>query len=131
VQQDRPLESIDRRGEEAQPVRRIEELVRGVRGQRLAGGDERVPVRELAAANDVVQDRAEGEVVEGDVAGEEDAVAENDVEEEERNDGGEAAGGEQVVPPRPAHARAVDGEVAPATRSRKIGWLQIFFLCSL
>jgi hypothetical protein len=73
-------------GQEDQPRQRIEDFVLGIRGHRLTGGEERIPVGKMAAENDLAEHLLGRVVIVCDVAHEEAVDAEQDVEEEQRRD---------------------------------------------
>ena len=98
-------------GKKNQPGEGIENLVLRIGGDRLAGGEISVPVRELSAVDDLAQDLFGGVVVAREIAhveivdADENVTKEDGDDQDERGDGkrvGASADGSRIV-----HARGI------------------------
>src|SRR5207253_8723725 len=92
-------------GEEDQPRERIEDLVLGVGGDRLPGGEVAVPVGELAVLGDLAEDLLGRVVVAREIAHVELVDAGQDVGEADGGQKAEGADREEIVAPRGRRTR--------------------------
>src|SRR5207237_9739435 len=81
VKEDVQVETEPERADEDQPLRRIENLIRRIRRHRLAGGDEAVPPRKLAARDHLAHDLLHRKVIANQIAEVESVAGEDQVRE--------------------------------------------------